>query len=494
MDKELEFDVSVPEYCPDIARLIKVDCTPFAESCEIEDGKATVKGKAVYDVLYETDYKNRLRCCNYTQEFSQSVPVPRSNATDVAAFCNVVCERISCKLLSPRRLILKATLGAQFEIEGETAVKAVAVNEDKETFFRKKTIGCEGKTLLFEDVFRFGDSFPLTQSEKCIGEIVCGNIALQQPQITLFPGRADIKSVASIHALCEEENNEGKYYVTVKTLPISIEYQNDLIEDFKHISVSLCPMNGEFTQELDQYGENRIVKADFSVKLQLKLNEPKAYTVADDVFEKGFDGTPVVSSAFFPQFVSQSESGFSGESKIQSVTPAPNTLLDTNIRSHTANVEKTENGVDVSGIFTVTLLYESAEGIFSFDHSIPYERSFPLDLPEGELSVSAETHPIEAQATLHADGSATVRVSANTKITAYSQKEEHFVSEITKRTARQASEENALVYCFPQKGEELWDIAKLYRADPEKILDANPAFFDENQKATDARKPILIKT
>ena len=79
VDKDLDFDSSLPDFCPDIARIVKVDCTPFSESCTISDGKAVLKGKVVYDILYETDYKNRLRCCNFTQEFSHSVPIPKTN-------------------------------------------------------------------------------------------------------------------------------------------------------------------------------------------------------------------------------------------------------------------------------------------------------------------------------------------------------------------------------------------------------------------------------
>ena len=47
VDKDLEFDSTLPEHCPDIARIIKVDCTPFVESCTISDGQSTVIGKAV---------------------------------------------------------------------------------------------------------------------------------------------------------------------------------------------------------------------------------------------------------------------------------------------------------------------------------------------------------------------------------------------------------------------------------------------------------------
>lgn len=181
LDKELEFDSALPDYCPDIARLIKVDCTPFTEGCNMENGKVVVNGKAVYDVLYETDYKNRLRCCTFAQDFSISVPIP-AGAENPYAFCNCGCERISCKLLSPRRLLLKASLWADMTMEGDLPAKALNVDEGRDIFFKKKTIGFEGRTALYNESFHFSDSLGLAQSEKSIGEIVCGTVTLQPPQ------------------------------------------------------------------------------------------------------------------------------------------------------------------------------------------------------------------------------------------------------------------------------------------------------------------------
>ncbi|MBO5870686.1 MAG: DUF3794 domain-containing protein [Clostridia bacterium] len=494
IDKELEFDSPLPEYCPDIARIVKVDCTPFIENCEVNDGKATVTGKAVYDVLYETDYKNRLRCCNFTQEFNQSIPIPRNESGDISAFCKIVCEKIGCKLLSPRRLIIKSTLNAHFEIEGETAIKALEVNEDKETFFRKKTIGFDGRTMLHENTYRFDDTLSLAQSEKCIGEIVCGNISLQSPQVTLSPGRAEIKTSATVHTLCEEENNEGRYYMSVKTLPVNIEYNNEAIEDYKNISVTLEPFDTEFSPELDQYGESRVIKTAFSVKMCMKINEPKAYTVAEDMFEKDFDSIPVVTSAILPHLASKNETSFSAEAKLAPMMPKPEILLDSSARDYGSVVEMNDEGVTVSGAFTVTLLAETAEGIQSFDHSIPYNQFIPLDFSHEKTSIVADTTPVEVIPTLHSDGSATIRVIATSQVYMYNESEETFISEVTKRTASQKREDDSmLIYFFPQKDEDLWSIAKHYRVNPESVIFANPNRFDGMGSLLESEKPILIK-
>jgi len=494
VEKDLEFDTPLADYCPDIARLIRVDCTPFAEGCEIQNDKAVLNGKAVYDVLYETDYKSRLKFCSFTQNFSQSVPIPRNSANDVTVFCSPKCERIGCKLLSPRRLVIKATLGTVFEIEDESAVKALAVNEDSETFFRKKSVGFEGKTTVQKENYRFGESLTLNQNEKSIGEIVFGTVTLQEPQISLSNGRAEIKTTALIQALCEEENNEGKYYTSSKSLPISIDYQNEAIADFKRVSVELTPADATFTPELDQYGENRIIKTDFSVKAVLKISEPKAYTLAEDVFERNFDSVPTFGSASLPLLFSQQEHSFTAEEKLPEMLPIPESLLSASARESGVTAEIAENGINLNGNFVVTLLANTADGIYSFDHVVPFSQFFSTELPSGECDITASVYPIEAITTLHSDGSATVKIIAGAKTAVHTKQEESFVADLSKRTPARAEEDfSGVIYRFPQKNEDLWHIAKSYRVNPEKVADANPDRFDESGKLTNVGGPILIK-
>lgn len=494
VDKELELEAILPDYCADISRIVKVDCTPFAEVCEIADGKACVKGRAVYDLLYETDYKNRLRCVGFTQEFTASTAIPRNELTDLLADCDVACTRIGCKLLSPRRLQIKATLGASFEVEGEKTISALAVNEDETTFFRKKTIGFDGRTKKQADSFKFVDTIQLAQSEKSIGEIICGSVTLQPPQVTLSPGRAEIRTTATVRALYEEEDAEGKYRTSQKSVPVSFEYLNDSIEDFKQISVKLTPFDEEIASELDQFGESRIIKFAFSVAMRMSINEPKAYTVAEDVFEKGFESTPIIGSVALPYRSAFIESAFSEETKLAPSIPKIDSILESVVRSQAGSAEQEGDGVRVSGGFIATLLVETAEGIRSIDASVPYSRTFPLELNEIPTSLYCDCDAAEVIPTLHSDGSVSLKVIANAKISTFSEKQEGFVAALTKRTPISSeSDEPTLIFCYAEQNETLWDVAKLYRASPETIKNENPQGFDESGRLTDAGKPIIIK-
>jgi hypothetical protein len=131
----------------------------------------------------------------------------------------------------------------------------------------------------------------------------------------------------------------------------------------------------------------------------------------------------------------------------------------------------------------------------SFDCPLPFERVFAQEFPADPSSVTADITPDEVIATLHSDGSATVRIIATARICVYTESEDSFISEVTKRTARsEESDEPMLVYCFPTEDEDLWSIAKLYRTDPESIKATNPSHFDESGALYDRSKPILVKT
>jgi hypothetical protein len=120
---------------------------------------------------------------------------------------------------------------------------------------------------------------------------------------------------------------------------------------------------------------------------------------------------------------------------------------------------------------------------------------FAQEFPADPSSVTADITPDEVIATLHSDGSATVRIIATARICVYTEIEDSFISEVTKRTARsEESDEPMLVYCFPTEDEDLWSIAKLYRTDPESIKATNPSHFDESGALYDRSKPILVKT
>ena len=169
-------------------------------------------------------------------------------------------------------------------------------------------------------------------------------------------------------------------------------------------------------------------------------------------------------------------------------------LLDCTAKTVSSEAIVKEDGIYTEGGFLVTLLVSTEQGVKSIDRLLQYSRLFPCELNERDCAVSVDILPIEVIPTLHADGSITARVAANAKISIRTETEESFISEVGKRTPReQEQEKSILVFCYPDKEESLWSIAKHYRTSPDEVQKSNPELFDERGLFTGVRRPILIK-
>lgn len=453
-----------------------------------------INGRAVYDVLYETDYKSKLRCCSIIQEFNQSIPLPKNELADIVPDAGISCRRITCKLLSPRRFVLKATLGTSLSAEGSSNIKAVAVTDSDDTFFAKKVIGFDGKKEIFREEFHFSEPVPLSQGERSIGDIVYGTVTLQPPQINLSPGQASVRTSANAHILYEDEENESQYIMSTKTVPVDITYSNPSIEDFKRLDISLSVTDTEITNELDQYGENRVLKISFTVMLTMRLCEPIAYTVASDMFSPGFEDTLVNASESFPRMHSSVDKSFTVETKLSPSEPLLTEIYSAAAKDYGSKTESVDGGINVSGVLFMTVLGNTGSGIYSFDYSVPYEQFLSLKLPEGDYTVVTDVVPFDVLPTLHSDGSISARVICGAKIYVYEQYTESFISEVSAhREKKDDSSGYPVIFCFPSRSDSRWSIAKQYYVNPESLSVSNPGVFGENGEILQRGKPILIK-
>ena len=60
-DKDIEFEGTLADYLPGINRVIRTEANIIPEEAVINGSKAEVKGKAVFTLLYESDYKEKLK-------------------------------------------------------------------------------------------------------------------------------------------------------------------------------------------------------------------------------------------------------------------------------------------------------------------------------------------------------------------------------------------------------------------------------------------------
>lgn len=497
LDKETEFDGSLPEYCPDVTRLIRVDCTPYVDSCDIGNEKLHISGRVVYDVLYETDRKNKLRYCSFTQEFQHSADLPRNELEALRGNCSAACSKITCKMLSPRRLMLRARLELHTVVCGEQIVSLLSTRPTEGMFFKKKQIRHDTSSKSVQNEFRFDETLPLLQGEKDIGEVIFSTVSLQPPQITVSGGSAIAKTNAVVKVLYEAEDAgngaENSCCMSAKSVPLTIVLEDPVIGEGAHCTLALAVGAYSVLPELDQYGESRLLKAGFTVTASAEVTGSEEVEVADDLFSVASADTVTRTEMNLPSLSGIVDRSFTVDLKLPAEDPIFTSLYDTTVRSGRIRATPADGGVELAGTLTVSVLGNSSDGIQHRDYTEEFVQFVPADLPQNLAGVMAEVTPFEVLPTLHSDGSISARVINNARLFLYTEEQVSFLSEITKQTELDTSEDAYTVaYFFPSKTDDLWTVAKKYRVDPEKIRSANRNAFDDLGRLASNIKTIAV--
>jgi len=490
----LELEESLPDYCPDIARLIRVDCSPVIENSEFSGDRCVVSGKAVCRILYETDYKSKIKSAEFVKDFSHSFEVPMQGCTDPVAQAKARCTHISCKMLSPRKFIIKSRLQLDLDVFANTAVKTVDTRSGDNTFYRTVDISYEKKLPPCVEEFAFEEELPLLQSEKSIGDIVFGSVQLQPPQVTVSGSDAIVKTNATVKLLYEEEGGDNQLVATTKVVPVSMTLSNLAVDDAGRIAVSLSVTNARVTSELDAYGENRIIKATFTARAKAEMTEKVTETVATDLFSSDCVNKTESATIALPAQNNETDRTFSIDTVITPEKPFVNTPFDIDIIINDLKAEIANGGVNLSGNYTVTMLGHTADSLESYDSTGEFMEFIPIELSENVTSVDAELYPFDYSLTMMSDGSIAIRIILNAKIKTYSEELQTIVtSVISQEPLPKEKDSYAVIYYFPNASDNLWSIAKRYYANPSVIKNANPNAFDEYEQVKSGTKMIMIK-
>ena len=101
-EQPIDLDIALPDYCPDIARILKCQAVPQVTARSLVGDRLTVEGSTILRLLY-ADEGGALRCCELSSAFSTDFAV-RTVPEQPAVFTNVRVDFMNCRAVTKRRV------------------------------------------------------------------------------------------------------------------------------------------------------------------------------------------------------------------------------------------------------------------------------------------------------------------------------------------------------------------------------------------------------
>ena len=137
-----DVDLTLPDYCPNIEKILKCSLIPKIQSKTLSGGQLQVDGVCVVNVLYVESEKKTIRCCEHTVSFSQSFSV-RDAGEGNLILTKTKPEYINCRALSPRRLVIHGAFSLYAKVITPQRTELFVPEREDLEVLRQKTAVCD---------------------------------------------------------------------------------------------------------------------------------------------------------------------------------------------------------------------------------------------------------------------------------------------------------------------------------------------------------------
>ena len=287
MDRQEECPISgdyvLPEYCPDIAVILKCFAYPHIQSRQWSGEQLLLDGVVDVRMLYLDEDRQCVRCFEFAQPFSCSV---RGNAkTDATAVeLRLLTKYLNCRAVSPRRVEVRGAITVCAQAECGVDVDIAEPMEIQGFFCRADKMPVTIPGNISEKVMSISESLEFDQSLPPAEMLLGGECQAIIKECKLLAGKAIIKGLVYIHQLYTD-TVDGKYtHALLFAVPFS-----QIMDVADAQEGLLCRAAVQILSDTERCsvgpdGENTMLDVTIKLLLQVQIYCPSEVTILQDAF------------------------------------------------------------------------------------------------------------------------------------------------------------------------------------------------------------------
>lgn len=480
-EQQIESDITLPDYFPDIVRVIK--CTLKANIVSVSSGgnRITADGNAIISVLYICE-SGKLHCFEQKIPVSKYVETPK--AEEYTCIASAKTQYVNCRVISQRRIDIRGSIVIDFKAYEKCDKRIVSSCENKNIQLRTKSANVSNLKDCVSRCFSMNETIEIGTSQGTIGQIVrCNAIAvLDSTKLVagkiLVKGELKVKVVYLTDGECVLEKIEN-------SMPISQIIEAATTENCSDF-VTLSVPSVEVHAKTDSSGALRLIDVSAVIRADVSVYENEEIQYSTDAYsteyETDFQRESVELKSIFEKF----SDTYLCKGSVEISGSAVKSIEDIFCNGLNYTVSLSGNEMLISGKANVSFLAVNSEDeLQSFDRELDFQYKRATTLGES-FSASCNVTPTGIDYILSAENKLDIRIETEISGLIFDASKKQIISDISCDEAKKKKKRSAaLTIYFAQQGEEIWEIARRYNTRVDLICaenNINSDCVEQNQK------------
>ena len=495
----LDDDYNVPDYRPDIVKVLKEKGELHFDEVKAAAGAAWLKGRLVFRVLYRSDQENgKISCLKGEIPFQEKLNMDGVQEYDVIQASGEI-EDLTIGVIHSRKISVRAVILLKTEEPQEKEDElCVGIEADDGCEKRYRNTNILQLLCMKRDQCRQKSEITLPSSKPNVQEILWKSLEIRNLDTKMGQDGVKLSGEVLISVLYqeEEETDRVQWYETVIPLDCGVECDAGTEADIIY-KVKARPASMELEVKPDYDGEERVLVLELVMNLDIRVWKEQEISMLEDVYSLKKEIIPVRTGVTLQHISVKNDSQCrlteqmelaESQEKILQICSCEGTV-------HLENTELTEQGVRAEGILVTELLYittddqmpiGSAREIYPFEQFIEIPQQTvrtERNKPEGpetleqknKLQTELDCRISQLSAVMLDQDHVEIKAVIGLNLLAFEQEQIDNITDTCEEPLdmEQLQKRPGLVGYIAKDGDSLWSIAKENHTTVEDILRDN---------------------
>ena len=283
-EQGVELDYILPDYYPDIVRLVRCDVIPVVSDWSVSGDRLTYELRCEIRLLYCGEDGSELRCVTQKQDYSKTVELGRSTDSPEVTLA-AKSDHINFRAVNKRRLDVRGAVSVRISVRGERSQEVVSDAFGMNIQLKKAPVRFAANRLSAEKTVQLSEEVALSAAQPPVIDIVYRTCSAGECEMKTVSGKLLAKGEikADILYSCSSGGSSSLEPMSF-TIPYSQILDMEGLDDTYECIVRAEVISCELTPAADKDGENRLLKCEPELRITCRAVKTSDIMAAVDAY------------------------------------------------------------------------------------------------------------------------------------------------------------------------------------------------------------------
>ncbi len=471
-EQSLDADISLPDYCPEIQRILRCSVNANITSVQNVSGRVTAESVAVVRLIYVSD-------SGKTAAYEQSYPLQKHiesnkiNSDSAVSVC-VNTDYVNCRAVNSRRVDIRAMLTFVFKALNKRIENVLCNAEGAGIQLMSEDFNVAAMTGVCEKAFYMSEVIELNEDKKTVSQIVNVSSCAVAGDVKIINNKALVKGDLTVKIYYIAEDT-GIIENVEHSMPISQIVELDGLNENSLYGLRLNVCSCEVSAKADTAGNMRLIDLNARINAFLISFEENPLSLIKDAYSTDYEAKNTSKNIQLFEYNDKFNSAFTNKVVFESIGVSVDCVLAVWCSDIKYNFSSKDDKCITSGTYQATVIYRDSENnIGMIQKPVDFEFSAKLSKrPEriicyGSAVITACSCAVTGDSRLELK---TEIFASGIVLSSFTQK---YISSIDiSENSIKNDKSCALTIYFCDDGEDVWNIARRYNTTVDAIMNEN---------------------